>query len=72
MSEFLVTSRRCGCVVLMMVNETQNVVDCAADLRREYKAGRTPVDTTREQLDATPLHCPEHPKGWRNGKPVTT
>jgi hypothetical protein len=69
MSGFLVTRRPCGCVVLMLVNEWDNVAYCAKDLKREVKAGRQPVEMTRKQIEATPLRCPEHPLGWLNGKP---
>ena len=66
----LYTAKPCGCLVLVMVNEVRNLRDCADDISRELREGRTRHEATKETLP--PFDCAEH-KGKRHkseGKPV--
>jgi len=66
----LVTRRPCGCVVLVLVNEPGTVSRWAKDITEEIVEDRVPVEMPTEEVRTMPWHCVDHPKGWRNGKPI--
>lgn len=65
----LVTKRPCGCLCVVVVNEPVAVAGMGAELARELKAGRVPVEVPIAEVRAMPWHCEAHPWGWRNDVP---
>lgn len=58
MSTLLYTAKSCGCLVLIMVNDPENLRACRSDISRELRAGRTLHETTKAGLP--PVECSLH------------
>lgn len=58
MSTLLYTARECGCLVLVMVNDAENLRACRKDIARELREGRTLHETTKASLP--PFECAQH------------
>lgn len=58
MSTLLYTQRPCGCLVLVLVNDAENLRACSREIAREAREGRTLHEAAKDTLP--PLMCDEH------------